>query len=89
MTTANLYLESWATHPLGKAARVMLALLGMSTATTLLTLSPLVASGSWAIILIGLALAATSVRAARVPTVERLALVVSVVILIPVVSRLF
>jgi hypothetical protein len=50
--------------------------------------SPLASTGSWAVILTGLALTATSIRAALIPTPRRLALVAAVGITIPLVSQL-
>ncbi|HEX9846779.1 MAG TPA: hypothetical protein VGB33_00025 [Acidimicrobiia bacterium] len=88
MTASNPALREWASHPIGRAARVAIAVAGMITATILLTVSPLASTASWAVILTGLALTATSIRAALIPTPRRLALVAAVGIAIPVVTQL-
>ena len=88
MTASNPALREWASHPMGKAARVGIAAAGMITATILLTVSPLASNGSWAVILTGLALTATSIRAALIPTPQRMSLLAAVAIAIPVVTQL-
>lgn len=88
MTTSDLVLEEWATKPLGKAARIAIAVGGMITATLVLLMATMIVDGSWLLVLGGVALAATSVRAARYPTVTRLATVLVNLIAIPLVSRI-
>lgn len=73
MTASTSALKTWALRPIGKVARVALASLGMVFATMVLTSAAFVESGSWALVLIGVAIAATSVRAAQDPTIGRLA----------------
>jgi hypothetical protein len=74
MTTANPPTVAWANHPLGKAARIAIAVGGLVTATLVLMTASLVATGSWALVTLGVGLAALAVRAARVPTTSRLAI---------------
>ena len=87
MTTSELVLESWATKPLGKAARVSIAVGGMITATLVLLMATMLTQGAWVFVLVGVALAATSVRAARYPTLMRLAVVAANLIAIPLIAR--
>lgn len=89
MTTTTQPLHGWATKPLGKAARVAMAGIGMAMATMVLMTAAVVESGSWALVLLGVALAATSVRAARVPTVSRLTTLMATVIAIPLSLQIF
>ena len=89
MTTASPSLETWATKPLGKVVRIAMAAMGMSLATLALMTSALVDSGSWALVLLGVALAATSVRAAWVPSVSRLTVLLATVIAIPLSLKIF
>lgn len=88
MTTSDLVLEEWATKPLGKAARISIAIGGMITATLVLLMATMVESGSWMLVLVGVALAATSVRAARFPTLIRLGVVVANLIAIPLIAQI-
>lgn len=87
MTTSQLVLEDWATKPLGRAARIAIAVGGIITATLVLLLAAVVRDGSWLFVLAGVALAATSVRAARYPTVVRLAAVMANLIVIPTLAQ--
>jgi hypothetical protein len=76
-------LDEWASHPLGKAARIALAILGLASAVLVLMVATLLSQGAWALVLMGVALAATSVRAAQKPNVVRLASLAAVMIAIP------
>lgn len=89
MTTTTQPLQAWATKPLGKAARVAMAGVGMAMATLVLMTSAVVESGSWALVLLGVALAATSVRAAWIPTVSRLSALMATVVAIPLSMQVF
>lgn len=89
MTTTTQPLQAWATKPLGKAARVAMAGIGMAMATMVLMTAAVVESGSWALVLLGVALAATSVRAAWAPTVSRLTALIATVIAIPLSLQIF
>lgn len=72
MTIHTTTLPGWAIRPLGRLARVVIAGAGLAIATAVLTAAAAVETGSWALILLGVGLAAFSVRAARYPTVSRL-----------------
>ena len=89
MTALTQTAEAWATHPAGKAARIFIACAGLVTATLVMMTASVVDSGSWALVLLGVALAASSVRAARLPTTGRLALVAAALIAIPIAIRMF
>jgi hypothetical protein len=82
MTTANPAISAWASHPLGKAARAAIAVGGLLTATV-------VATGSWALVILGVGIAALSVRAARLPSPLRLTLVSLALIAIPLTFQAF
>ena len=73
MTTANPAV-AWASNPVGKVARLVIAIGGLVTATFVLMTASMVAAGSWTLVVLGVALAAFAVRAARVPTTARLSL---------------
>ena len=80
MTTANPAIVVWADHPIGKVARIAIAVGGLITATLVLMSASVVASGSWALVVLGVGLAAFAVRAARVPTTARLVLTAAALI---------
>jgi hypothetical protein len=89
MTATPSTLQTWATKPLGKVARGAIAVLGMTMATLVLMTSAVVDSGSWALVLLGVALAANSVRAARIPSLARLTAVMATVLAIPLTLQVF
>ena len=60
---------------------------GMITATLVLLMATMLTQGAWGFVLVGVALAATSVRAARYPTLVRLAVVAANLIAIPLIAR--
>ena len=74
MTTVNPAIRAWAARPTGKATRIAIAVVGMASATLVLMSAAVVTSASWALILLGVGLAAASVRAAVLPTAGRLTL---------------
>ncbi len=88
MTTSELVLDHWATEPIGMAIRISIALAGMITAVLVLLTASMLASGSWFFVLAGVALAATSARAARFPTALRLGFVAANLVAIPVIATL-
>ncbi len=88
MTASHLVLEEWATQPLGKAARVAIAAGGMITAFMVLLIASVISHGSWVLVLAAIALVATSVRAARVPNLTRLMVVVANLVAIPLLAPL-
>ena len=83
MTTSTPVLQTWATRPLGKAARVALAVLGMILATLVLMTAAIIETGAWARVILGAALAAGSVMAARFPSAPRLMILGAIVLMIP------
>lgn len=89
MTTTSPELQAWATKPVGKVARIVMAAIGMSVATLVLMTSAVVDRGSWALVLLGVGLAATSVRAAWAPSVSRLTALTATLIAIPLSQQLF
>ena len=88
MTTSDLVLDEWASRPLGKAARISIAVGGLITATLVLMMATMLREGSWLFVLVGVALAATSVRAARYPTIVRLGVVAANLIAIPLIAQI-
>ena len=88
MTTSELVLAHWATEPIGKAIRIWIALAGVIMAVLVLLTASMLASGSWFFVLAGVALAATSVRAARFPTALRLGFVAANLVAMPLIARL-
>ncbi len=88
MTTSELVLEDWATKPVGKAARIAIAAGGMIVATLVLLMASMLSEGTWLFLLIGVALAATSVRAARYPSLARLTAVAANLIAIPLIAQI-
>jgi hypothetical protein len=80
MTTANPVIVAWAEHPVGRVARIAIAVGGLVTSTLVLMTASVVASGSWALVVLGVGLAALAVRAARVPTTARLSLTAAALI---------
>ena len=82
-TTSTTYLPAWVTHPVGKVARGAIAVGGTIMAVLVLMTASVVQSGSWALVLLGVGLAAFSVRAAKRPTATRLLLVAATMVAIP------
>lgn len=90
MTTSNaIVLNEWASHPIGKAARIAIAVTGLITSTLVLLLATLGANAAWLMVLLGVALAATSVRAATSPTMIRLITLAAALVAIPIVGQIF
>lgn len=89
MAVLNPAIQAWATQPAGKAIRIAIALLGMTTATLVLMTAALVTTGSWALVLLGVGLAAAAVRAALAPTTPRLLTVATIIIAIPLTLQAF
>ena len=88
MTTSELVLDPWATRPIGKVARVAIGVGGMITATLVLLMATMLTQGSWMFVLTGVALVATSVRAARYPTLVRLGVVAANLMAIPLIAQI-
>lgn len=89
MTASTPVLNDWAERPMGKVARAAVAITGMAFATLVLMNAALVSSGAWALVLLGVATAATSVRVAQRPSVSRLAALGAVILAIPLSLQLF
>jgi hypothetical protein len=88
MTALQSTFTNWEVTPLGKVARGAIAVLGVITAILTLMLSAVMDGGAWATLLAGVALAATSARAAKNPSLARLTAVAANLILIPLLMRL-
>jgi len=88
MTASSPVVTVWATHPLAKATRVAIAVGGMATATLVLIVAAVVPTGSWGFVALGTALAACSVRAARLPSLGRLLALAGCVIALPIALQL-
>ncbi len=88
MTTADLVLDAWALKPAGKAVRVGIAAAGLATATLVLLMATTLASGTWMVVLVGVSLAATSIRAARYPTLVRLSALTANLLAIPLFGQM-
>jgi hypothetical protein len=82
-TTTTTYLPTWASHPVGKVARGAIAVGGSITATLVLMTASVVQSGTWALVLLGVGLAASSVWAAKKPSAAGLLLVAATMVAIP------
>lgn len=88
MTTSDLVLEDWALNPFGKAARFAMGAGGMITATLVLLMASMVSDGQWLFVLVGVALAATSIRAAKVPSLTRLIALAANLIAVPLIAQI-
>jgi len=73
---------------MGRALRLLIGISGLIAGTLMLLQATLIPQSSWALILLGVALAATAVRAALVPTRGRLAIALAAIIAVPVVGLL-
>lgn len=71
-TITGTTIDQWAAHPFGKAARIAIAVLGLSSAMLLLLVATIYPEAAWALVLLGATLAAVSVRAATKPSLIRL-----------------
>lgn len=89
MTTSTPTLQAWATRPLGKVTRIAMAAIGMVMGTLVLMTSAMVDTGSWALVLLGVMLAAASVRAAHAPTGSRIGMLAAVSVAIPLSLQVF
>jgi uncharacterized membrane protein YpjA len=80
-------LDEWAAHPLGKTARVAIATLGLMSAVLVLLVATMNDQLAWSLVLLGVALAAVSVRAAINPSLIRLTTLAAVMIAVPYVGQ--
>jgi hypothetical protein len=85
-STAEFFTD-WTAHPVGKVTRALIAVVGVIVATLVMLLATLGAQNAWILILVGVALAATSIRAAMVPTAIRLTTLGVTLMAIPIVSQ--
>jgi hypothetical protein len=88
MTTTDQVLGDWATHPFGKAARVAMAVGGMLMGVMLMLIAPLFDGQPWLVVVGATSLVITSVRAARLPSMTRLALVAANLLAMPFLTNL-
>jgi hypothetical protein len=68
---------------MGKVTRAAIAVTGMVFAVLVLMNAALIDSGSWALVILGVALAATSVRVAQSPFLSRIVAVGASTVAIP------
>lgn len=78
----------WAQRPLGKVTRVSFAIFGLICSFALLILAGSVTTSVWILVVGGAALAATSVRAAWLPSRARLMAVLANLAAIPLLGQL-
>lgn len=81
-------LDEWAEHPIGKVARITVAALGSASAILVLMVATMNSQTAWSLVLLGVALAATSIRAAARPSVVRLTTLAAVMVAIPYIGQL-
>lgn len=86
-STAEFFAD-WTVHPIGKVTRALIAVVGVIVATLVLLLASLGAQNVWILILVGIALAGTSVRAAMNPSAIRLATLAVVLVAVPIASQI-
>ncbi len=86
--TANAvsFQQDWANHTAGKILRIMLAVGGVLTATLVVLLATIGDTAVWVLLLLGLGLGVSAVRAAMKPSVIRLATTLAAVIAIPLIG---
>ena len=82
-------LDEWAAHPYGKAARIALVVLGLASAVLVLMVATINTQAAWLLVLLGVALAATTVRVASKPTVIRLITLAVVMVSVLYVGQMF
>ena len=88
MTSSPTTEHDWATRPWGRAARITIVAGGVGAATLLLLIAAMTETGSWALVVTGVALAATSARAAKSPSIIRLGVVGANLMVIPLLGFL-
>ncbi|HXV70986.1 MAG TPA: hypothetical protein VEB69_06235 [Acidimicrobiia bacterium] len=89
MTASTQSLQDWTTTAYGKVARGAIAVTGMTFAVLVLMNAALVDSGSWALVILGVALAATSVRTAQSPNLSRIIALGATTVAIPLSLQIF
>ncbi len=81
------FLTDWTAHPIGKVTRALIAVVGVIVATLVMLLATLGAQNPWILTLVGVALAATSIRAAMEPSAIRLTTLGVVLMAVPIVGQ--
>ena len=81
-------LDEWAVHPVGKVARVAIAALGLMSATLVLLVATMNNQSAWIMVLLGVALAAVSIRAAAKPSLIRLTMLAAIMVAVPYVGQI-
>lgn len=89
MTATTETFDDWGTRPVGKLARGAVAVLGSIFAVLVLMTAGLVESGSWALVVLGVALAATSVRVAQRLTMVRILALGATILAVPLAVQIF
>jgi hypothetical protein len=88
MTSANATITEWSAHPLGRAARIGIGVVGLGLAMLLLMTATVAPSAGWAFVVTGVLLTAVTVRAAERPTLIRLASLLALVVVAPYLTQL-
>ena len=89
MTTSEAtVLNEWTRHPLGKTVRIGIAVVGLASSGMVLLLATMSSSAVWFMVVVGVSLAATSVRAAIRPNLTRLGILTALLVAVPFVGRL-
>lgn len=83
MTTSTIFAEDWAEQPFGKTLRVLIAVGGIITGTLVVLFAALASGSTWLLVLLGLTIGATSVRAAMEPSMVRLLVVLAAMVAVP------
>jgi hypothetical protein len=81
-------IDEWAAHPVGKVARVAIAALGLMSATLVLLVATISDQSAWIMVLLGVALAAVSMRAAAKPSLLRLTTLAAIMVAVPYVGQI-
>ncbi|HZD24195.1 MAG TPA: hypothetical protein VE569_12465 [Acidimicrobiia bacterium] len=89
MTASTRTVNDWALHPAGKVTRGAVAVLGTTFAVLVLMTASIVESGSWALVVLGVSMAATSVRAALRLTIPRILAFGATIVAIPIAIQVF
>jgi len=89
MTATTEHLHDWASSAAGKLARGAIAVTGMAFAVLVLMNAALIDTGSWALVILGVALAATSVRVAQTPNLTRIIALGATTLAIPLSLQIF
>lgn len=89
MTASTEQLQDWPSSLVGKVARGAIAVTGMAFAVLVLMNAALVDTGSWALVVLGVALAAASVRVAQSPNLARIIALGATTVAIPLSLQIF